>query len=144
MIKKKYKISEGMTPDEDQYVRMKLMNYNLSSAPPKSDYISLDIKLILKDDKGLVYGGLIGKIYRACLFIDILWVDPSSRGMGFGEKLVKRAEALARQEKCVFIHLDTFSFQAPVFYEKQGFETFGILEGYEDGIKRYFLKKDLV
>jgi hypothetical protein len=39
--------------------------------------------------------------------------------------------------------LDTFSFQAPGFYEKNGYVVFGELSEYSPGHKRYFLRKRL-
>jgi hypothetical protein len=52
-------------------------------------------------------------------------------------------EEEAKKKGCKLVHLDTYSFQAPEFYKKQGYDIFGILDGYPEGIKRYYLKKDL-
>ena len=37
--------------------------------------------------------------------------------------------------------LDTFAFQAPAFYEKQGYTLFGTIEDLPPGHARYFLQK---
>ncbi|WP_422487257.1 GNAT family N-acetyltransferase [Gudongella sp. DL1XJH-153] len=135
-------IEEGMTEEEIDYIKNKLFQFNISTAPPDQRPISKDINLILKDEDK-IYGGLIGKIYRGCLLIETLWLSEDVRGFGYGEKLMMEAEKIAIAEECRFIHLDTFSFQAPEFYKKNGYKGFGVLEGYPDGTKRYYLKKDL-
>ncbi|MBS7525938.1 GNAT family N-acetyltransferase [Fusibacter paucivorans] len=127
----------------DEAIREGLFAYNQRQAPTLQPFYSLPLRLVLMDDDSKVYGGMLGKAYRGCLFIDILWIEETCRGAGYGKALLESAEAFAREAKCTFIHLDTFSFQAPDFYLANGFETFGILNGYEDDVKRYFLKKTL-
>lgn len=53
-------------------------------------------------------------------------------------------EQAALEKGCTFIYLDTFSFQAPAFYEKHGYEVFGTLDNFSEGVKQYFLQKRLV
>lgn len=142
-IMKELSIKTGMTKEEIEYISDQLYEFNLKTAPLNQDPIVKDIHLALKGDDNIIYGGLIGKIYRFCLFIDILWISEEQRGAGYGGKLLKEAEKIAISEQCKFIHLDTFSFQAPEFYRKNGYCIFGVLDGYPDGIKRYYLKKDL-
>jgi GNAT superfamily N-acetyltransferase len=120
-----------------------IVDYNQKQAPTSQPFYSLPLRLVLMDDEAHVFGGMLGKAYRGCLFIDILWIEDACRGKGYGKALLDKAEQFARQASCAFIHLDTFSFQAPDFYQANGYEIFGILDGYEDGIKRYFLKKVL-
>jgi ribosomal protein S18 acetylase RimI-like enzyme len=57
--------------------------------------------------------------------------------------LLQEAEAIAVKRGCHHSHLDTYSFQAPEFYEKQGYRRFGELPDYPPGHTRYFLRKDL-
>jgi len=139
----KLTIKQGMKNEEVEYIRKKLFKYNLSVAPPNQDKAAQDLHLIVKDSDGNIFGGLIGKMYRSCLFIDVLWIDEVYRDIGYGSVFIEKAEEIAIKNKCKFIHLDTFSFQAPEFYKRNGYEVFGVLDGYPDGIKRYYLKKDL-
>ncbi len=136
-------IRNGMTPEEDAYIKTQLRAYNLQKAPPSTDYPSKEVSLILEDGNGYIGGGLIGKIYRKCLFVDVLWVSEKERGHRYGHALLAEAEGLAKREGCTFSHLDTFSFQAPNFYKKNGYEVYGVLDLYFDGVKRYYLKKKL-
>jgi GNAT superfamily N-acetyltransferase len=137
-----YEITEGMTAEELDYVQQSLWTFNVQSAPPTND-LKKNVHLVIKREDQQIIAGLIGKIYRGCLFVDTLWVHEHHRKEGFGQRLLSHAENLAIRSGCWFIHLDTFSFQAPEFYKKNGFVVFGTLDGYPDGIMRYYLKKDL-
>ncbi|WP_272899885.1 GNAT family N-acetyltransferase [Tolypothrix bouteillei] len=44
----------------------------------------------------------------------------SFRGEGYGDALLATAEQEAVKRGCQYVYLDTFSFQAPEFYRKQG------------------------
>ncbi len=137
------KIVTGLDSEEQKYIGDKLSQFNKDSAPSDYKKHRINVDLALKDESGNLVGGLIGMIYRHCLFIDTLWIDESLRGLGYGKELVKNAEQTARENACVFIHLDTFSFQAPDFYERLGFEVFGVLDEYPGELKRYYMKKML-
>ena len=54
-----------------------------------------------------------------------------------------RAERIARESGCTFTHTCTFSYQAPGFYQRLGYEVFAVLDDYPDGIRQFFLKKRL-
>ena len=95
----------------------------------------------LEDDQ--IQGGLLGQVYYKGMHVQLLWVDESLRQMGVGSSLLKKAEELARESSCTLIYLDTFSFQAPKFYEKIGFEVFGKIENFPETYTRYFLVKRL-
>ena len=53
----------------------------------------------------------------------------------------RRAETEALRRRCVGVHLDTFDFQAPGFYERMGFEVFGVVEDHPPGHRRLYLQK---
>jgi ribosomal protein S18 acetylase RimI-like enzyme len=54
------------------------------------------------------------------------------------------AERIAIDRQCEGIWLDTFSFQAPGFYAKLGFERFGLIKDFPPGQSRHFLMKRLI
>ena len=54
-----------------------------------------------------------------------------------------RIEEEARQLGANSAYLDTFSFQAPEFYEELGYQSFGELGDFPDGKKRFFMRKAL-
>lgn len=49
-----------------------------------------------------------------------------------------------QREKCKVIHLETFFFEAPKFYEKNGFETFGKIRDVPVAHCDYFFFKKLL
>ncbi|MDK4740336.1 GNAT family N-acetyltransferase [Rhizobium sp. CNPSo 3464] len=99
------------------------------------------IGIMLRDEAGEAIGGLWAKLYYDWLFVELLFVPESLRGEKLGSTLLTQAEQIAREKGCVGVWLDTFSFQAPGFYEKQGYERFGSLQDYPRGKERVFFRK---
>nr|WP_200991884.1 GNAT family N-acetyltransferase [Rhizobium rhizogenes]QCL10550.1 acetyltransferase domain protein [Rhizobium rhizogenes]QCO89357.1 acetyltransferase domain protein [Rhizobium rhizogenes] len=99
------------------------------------------LAILLRDDEGKIQGGLTAKCYYNWVFVDLLFVPEALRGQNLGTKLLAHAERWAKEQGCIGIWLDTFSFQAPGFYEKQGYSVFGKLENYPNQNERVFLRK---
>lgn len=91
-----------------------------------------------------IEGGLIGQILWQWLRIEILAVPERYRGQGVGSQLMALAEAIAWAHGCRRAWVDTFSFQAPRFYEKLGYQRFGELADYPPGETRSFYWKELI
>ena len=89
-----------------------------------------------------IVAGLGGETYSGWLSIRYLWVSEGLRGKGIGRELIAGAERRALERGCHSAWVDTFSFQAPGFYRKLGYEAFGELD-YPPEHKRFFLKKRL-
>ncbi|MGY2397729.1 GNAT family N-acetyltransferase [Pseudomonas sp. SDO5271_S396] len=90
-----------------------------------------------------VIGGLYGKVSYRWLLIDLVSVSESMRGQGLGERLMHMAEDVAKKKHCIGIWLETFSFQAPGFYQKLGYSEFGRLADYPPGHTRFYYQKRL-
>jgi len=88
-------------------------------------------------------GGCAGTIWGEVVEIDLLWVRSRRRGNGYGRKLLLTLEREAKSQQCHTSLLDTFSFQAPGFYRRLGYEVIGVINGYPSGYKKYFLHKQL-
>lgn len=99
--------------------------------------------LCARDQKGKLLGGLIMQSYWRETYIELLWLSERARGAGTGAKLIAEAERRARRYGSRLIHLNTYSFQAPGFYERQGYRRFGALSGSPRGRRRYFYMKQL-
>lgn len=93
---------------------------------------------------GSVVGGLVGHTWATWLHVAYLWVDERCRGGGLGSHLLSRAEHLARTSRgCRSSRLETWDFQAPGFYLKQGYEVVCVIPDYPPGITEYTLTKHL-
>lgn len=101
------------------------------------------IILVVRNELREIVGGLIGQLQWEWLRIEILAVAEQLRGQGWGRQLVERAEHLAKAGGCHHSWVDTFTFQAPAFYERLGYRQFGELHNYPDGQVRYFFAKVL-
>jgi GNAT superfamily N-acetyltransferase len=102
-----------------------------------------ELALALRDADGGTDGGLWGQSYYQWLFIKLLFVPDRRRGQGIGSALLGRAEAVARARGCVGVWLDTYSFQAPAFYARHGYGTFGEIPDCPAPHRKVFLSKRL-
>jgi ribosomal protein S18 acetylase RimI-like enzyme len=99
--------------------------------------------LTVRDASGGIQGGLILQSYWKESYVELLWLSGRARRAGLGRKLMAEAERRARRRGSVLLHLNTYSFQAPGFYEKLGFRRFGGMEGSPAGASRHFYAKRL-
>jgi len=98
----------------------------------------------VEDDEGNFAGGLTGDIYTNTLFVEFLWVDDKHRNSEIGSMLMERIEAEAKGFGVTHLYLDTYSFQAPDFYAKLGFEEVGRYSGFPTaGTDKIFLQKKI-
>ena len=73
-----------------------------------------------------------------------VWADGRHRGAGLGSQLLAQAERVARDERgCASVRLETWDFQAPEFYRKQGYDVVCVIPDYPPGITEYTLVKRL-
>jgi GNAT superfamily N-acetyltransferase len=98
---------------------------------------------VVENSNEEVLGGVIGMTYWNWLYISLMWLPEGLRGKGYGQKLLEMAEEEGRKRGAKYSYLDTFSFQAPGFYQKFGYQEFGKLEEFPPGHTRYFMKKEL-
>lgn len=90
-----------------------------------------------------IMGGIIGVMYWDWLYVDLMWLKEELRGQGFGKQLLTQVEKEAKKRGASKSYLDTFSFQAPGFYKKLGYQVFGELNDFPSGHQRYFMTKEL-
>jgi GNAT superfamily N-acetyltransferase len=118
-----------------------LVDYNFSKVGQRP--LTTFALFIREPGSDEIVGGLWARSFFDWAFVELLFVPEAMRGSGLGQSLLAEAEALARTRGCIGIYLDTFSFQARGFYEKQGYGLFGTLDNYPDDEKRFFLSKRL-
>lgn len=88
-----------------------------------------DFAFELRDASGELLGGLTGWSWGDYALIDLLWVREDQRRLGLGGRLLEAVEAEAASRGCIRIHVSSFTFQAPGFYEQHGFREFARIEG---------------
>lgn len=99
------------------------------------------LAVFLRDEAGHILGGVAGNTVWGWLQIKLMWVADGLRGQGHGARLIRAAEQEAFARGCKQAWVDTFTFQALGFYQKQGYTIFGVLDDFPEGHTRYFLKK---
>ena len=114
-----------------------LIAYNLGFAAPRN---GRHFTLVARED-GRLLGGLNAAIEWDWLYVRHLWVEEKERKRGLGRMLMERAESEARARDCRHAYVDTFSFQAPGFYERLGYERFAVLDDFPPGYHRIFYVK---
>jgi GNAT superfamily N-acetyltransferase len=102
------------------------------------------LSIFVRDDAGEIMAGLHGWTWCGACKVERLWVRQDLRRQGYGQRLLAAAEREARARGCDQLLLDTFSFQAPLFYKKLGYEIIGIVEGFpRRPHSEYHLRKTL-
>ena len=95
-----------------------------------------------RNESGVMIGGLIASRKGLWLCIDYLWVSEDVRGSGLGKQLLAAAEQEGKRTGCRHALVDTLSFQALPFYEKQGYQLQMSLPDFPDaGMQRHYLAK---
>ncbi|MEW1654294.1 GNAT family N-acetyltransferase [Streptomyces sp. NPDC093707] len=90
-----------------------------------------------------ILGGLTGRTSLGLLFIDLFHLPPELRGSGLGSAILRRAEEEGRARGCRSAVLYTISFQAPGFYERNGWRRMGEVPCMPAGTSRVFMTKEL-
>lgn len=118
-----------------------LLKYNMAKTNGKLKEPDVEIMKVARDENGIIIGGIAGSTYLSSLEIEVLWVSEAYRGQSIASQLVEEIENEAKEAGCQLVHLTTYSFQAPQFYQKKGFVVCGEIDGFPDNIKLYILKK---
>ena len=90
-----------------------------------------------------IRAGVAGWMWGGSCYLRSLWVHEELRGQGVGSRLLQAVEAEALVHGCHQLVVGSFSFQAPGFYHKLGFETFAVLDDHPRGHQHYYLQKRL-
>lgn len=139
LMDEEYRIVRAERPAWD-VIGPAIGEYNTRAA---GDDMAKSVCFVLQGPDGAIVGGVIGVTYWNWFHIDLLWVQDELRGRGYGHRLLTLAEEEARQRGARNAHLDTFSFQAPDFYKRHGYQVFGELQDFPPGHRRYYMVKEL-
>jgi ribosomal protein S18 acetylase RimI-like enzyme len=100
--------------------------------------------VLARDRDRNVRGGIRANCYWNTLHIELLWIDDACRGSGLGRDLIEKAEAFARENDCANALVETTSWQAKPFYEKNGYRLIATLADRPKGHASHYLSKSLV
>ena len=137
----KLKIEVEPVPADIRFLEDRLYDFNV-------EQIGFDdgkwLSIFVRNDQGTIVAGLHGWTWCGSCRVQSLWVHKDLRRQGYGTHLLGAAEQEARARGCDQLLLDTFSFQAPLFYQKLGYEVIGAVEGFpRRPHTEYHLKKTL-
>lgn len=123
-----------------RFLRQALVQYNLAHS---SIGDTQELAVFVRDSGDRIVGGVSGVTWGQCLEIQFLWVQADLRGQKYGRRLLLEIERQAAARGCRQAILDTYSFQAPGFYRGLGYEVWGEIDGFPNGYRKFFLRKQL-
>ncbi|QJI40852.1 GNAT family N-acetyltransferase [Pseudomonas sp. ADAK2] len=134
-------VSDVIEPEVEHLLSAGLSAFN-EQATGISDWQALAVT-VRDPETQQVLGGITGRTSLGLLFLDLFYLPESVRGSGLGARLLKTYEDEGRRRGCRSAVLYTLSFQAPAFYEKQGWQRFGEVPCLPEGTSRVFMSKAL-
>ncbi len=135
-------MTSRIEPDSGDLSAALLQLLNEYSLEMMGDHAPVCLQFAARDDAGNLLGGVTGRVLHGVLSVHLLALAPASRGAGLGAQLLKALEDAARAQGATVARVDTLEFEAPDFYQKQGYEIFGII-GEQNGRRQFFLSKKL-
>ncbi|MGW0755617.1 GNAT family N-acetyltransferase [Streptomyces sp. NPDC002814] len=150
MVSRMFRIETEVDKERRDLLRSRLRAANTAASPilrglrgtPGERELPLHVWVLDHHDR--LAGGLVGHTWTTWLHVTYLWVDERLRGGGLGSRLLAEAEHVARTERgCRGARLETWDFQAPEFYQKQGYDVVCVIPDYPPGITEYTLTKRL-
>ncbi|MFG6373402.1 MAG: GNAT family N-acetyltransferase [Oscillospiraceae bacterium] len=122
--------------EQKEYVHKQLQAYNSNYMKGFSDFSCH------MEENGAIVAGIVAESVGDTVEVEFLFVDESCRGRGLGQTLLEHVEAEARKQGMRRVLLNTYSFQAPGFYEKMGYRAVFKLEpAFDEFFQSYFLKE---
>lgn len=109
----------GADQDLDQRLSDQLDRYNAAATPEVAPAEELTVRV---EDDGELVGGLSGWTWGGAAGIGMTWVHDEHRGGGVGSRLLEAFEQEARRRGCTHVFVTSFTFQAPGFYGRHGYQ----------------------
>ncbi|GAA2266712.1 N-acetyltransferase [Streptomyces ruber] len=145
-----FRIETEVDKERTQFLRSRLRETNTAASPvlralrETPDDREVPLQVWALDEGGELAGGTVGHTWAGWLHVTFLWVDARYRERGLGSRILSETERIAREERgCRDSRLETWDFQAPGFYLKQGYEVVCVIPDYPPGITEYTLTKRL-
>ena len=127
------------TPDEVQFLEDRIYEFNSSATGiAGGEWLSFFVR-----EADRIVAGICGNTWGGTCELRQFWVEESQRRRGLGTQLFEAAQQEARRRGCTQIVLMTFSFQAPAFYERHGFEVVATIDNHPLGWQNVVMRKAL-
>lgn len=101
------------------------------------------ITFIAMDDQ-IFAGAIVVGLFWGAIHVRKIYVGGAYRHQGLGTKLMEYAFTYGIENKCPFAFVETMSFQALSFYQKNGFQLDFTRSGYSHGTSFHYLQKKLI
>lgn len=112
-------VADGV-PGLDDRLSAELDEFNASATAPVPPQRELTVQVF--DESSRLAAALSGWTWGEAAGIGLTWVRAEARGHSLGVRLLDAFEAEARARGCRRVFVTSFTFQAPGFYERQGYE----------------------
>lgn len=134
-------VTDAPKPEVEAVIRDGLSAYNLDKAGYRDQRA---LAVVVSDaDTGEVVGGLLGRTSMGLLYIDRFFLPENLRRQRLGTRILEEAEAEGMRRGCSRAILSTLSFQAPGFYQRQGWQVLGRIDCEPPGHTRFYMTKKL-
>lgn len=125
----------------DQRISDELDAFNTAAVPGPA---AVELTVQALDDAGVLLGGVSGWTWQEAAGIGLTWVRDDQRGSGLGARLLTAFEGAALERGARRVFVTSFTFQAPGFYERQGYREIFRWDGVPvEGEADVHFRKDL-
>jgi len=140
-VKNSDKLSKENSPEQVfQILEDRIYEYNVKQTNLANGLL---FAYTIRDNEAVIVAGIAGWTWAGVCEITQFWVDEKRRGQGLGKALLEASEMEARDKGCRKILIKTYSFQAPHFYEKNGYKIAHTLNDFPPSYTYYTLTKEL-
>jgi MOSC domain-containing protein YiiM len=138
--RERFVIEDEPAAQDIQFLEDRIIEFNYAATGYRDGNL---FGIFLRDADNEIYAGISGFTWGGTAKVERLWVRDDWRGKNLGQELLARGEEEAIRRGCKQMVLDTHSFQALGFYQKQGYAIAGKLEDFPLGFQSIYLCKRL-
>jgi len=106
-------------PALDQRLNDELDRYNAGATTDVAPAVELTVKV---EQDGELVAGVSGWTWGQAAGVGMTWVHEDQRGSGVGARALAAFEREAVDRGCTHVFVTSFTFQAPAFYQRLGYE----------------------
>jgi GNAT superfamily N-acetyltransferase len=106
----------------DERLSRELDVVNAAATPGIDAAQELTVRVV--DEHGALAAGISGWTWGVAAGIGMTWVRADARAVRLGSRLLTEFEAEALRRGCTHVFVNSFTFQAPGFYERHGYVEF--------------------